>query len=90
MPAPRARKGSPPVPSAPLPVASRTIPTTKFVRPKEAAPFIGVTEGTLRQWRHKNRGPAYYIPPGVRTVLYDLSDLRAFVTAGRVETAGAA
>jgi hypothetical protein len=67
-----------------------TTPALRFVRPKEAAPFIGVTEGTLRQWRHKSRGPAYYIPPGIRTVLYEVSELHAFVAAGRVDTAGGA
>ena len=60
---------------------------TQYLRGKEAGPLIGVKEGTLTQWRHKGRGPAYFIPPGTRTVLYDVTELRRFVERGRVETA---
>jgi hypothetical protein len=61
-----------------------------FVRTKKAGPLIGFMEGTMIQWRHQGRGPAYFIPPGTRTVLYDVRELRRFVEAGRVQTAGAA
>ncbi len=58
----------------------------RWVRSKIAAPYIGTTEGTLAKWRHEGRGPAYHVPPGIRAVLYDLSELDAFIQAGRVET----
>lgn len=60
----------------------------RWIRPKLAADFLGTTEGTLAKWRHEGRGPVYYVPPGIRSVLYDLSELDRFVEAGRVETTG--
>ncbi len=64
---------------------------SEYVRSREAARLIGVAEGTLSQWRHHGkRGPAYFIPPGTRTVLYSVTELRNWVEAGRVETTGGA
>jgi hypothetical protein len=62
----------------------------RWVRGKLAAQYIGTTEGTLAKWRYEGRGPSYHVPPGIRAVLYDLSELDAFIEAGRVQiTAGA-
>ncbi len=64
---------------------------SEYVRSREAARLIGVAEGTLSQWRHHGkRGPAYFIPPGTRTVLYSVTELRNWVEAGRVGTTGSA
>ncbi len=64
---------------------------SEYVRSREAARLIGVAEGTLSQWRHHGkRGPAYFIPPGTRTVLYSVTEVRNWIEAGRVETTGGA
>jgi hypothetical protein len=75
---------------APLPAHQSSTHIPRWVRGKVAAPYLGTTEGTLAKWRHEGRGPAYHVPPGIRTVLYDLSELDVFIEAGRVETTGSA
>ncbi|MGY2075627.1 helix-turn-helix transcriptional regulator [Blastococcus sp. SYSU DS0828] len=61
---------------------------TRWVREREAAQVTGFAPGTLRQWRHHGRGPAFHRVG--RTVLYDRAELHRFVMAGRVEMASAA
>ncbi len=43
-------------------------------------------EATVRAWRRRGIGPAYSRVG--RRVLYDLTDVDAFISAGRVETSG--
>tara|TARA_R110000850_G_scaffold81267_1_gene174723 strand:+ start:231 stop:431 length:201 start_codon:yes stop_codon:yes gene_type:complete len=48
----------------------------------EAALFLGVTPKTLRNWRARKIGPAW-ARPGLRTVVYRVGDLIAFMEARR-------
>jgi hypothetical protein len=54
---------------------------------KAAAPHIGVTVGTLENWRIKGIGPKFIKTPG-RTgkVLYDPADIEAWKAANRVQS----
>ena len=47
----------------------------------ETAAYLDVPPGTLRWWRHKNRGPVYVKLCG--KVRYTREDILAFVEAGR-------
>jgi hypothetical protein len=79
-----------PVPAARL-NANDKPPAPRWVRGKVAAPYIGTTEEVLARWRHLNKGPSYFVPPGIRSVLYDLNELDRWVASGHVQTsAGAA
>jgi hypothetical protein len=62
-----------------------TVPV--WLREPEAADVLGFARGTLRQWRHHGRGPAFHKVG--RSVVYDLAELHAFVSAGRVEPSAA-
>ncbi|UCE07462.1 MAG: helix-turn-helix domain-containing protein [bacterium] len=48
----------------------------------EAARLLGLRPQTLRNWRHKQRGPSY-IKLG-RRVVYKLSDLSEYLTKHRI------
>ena len=51
---------------------------SNLLKPKEAAKFLGVSEGTLAVWRCENR----YLLPYVKIgwlVRYKLSDLQEFI-----------
>jgi excisionase family DNA binding protein len=61
---------------------------TQYVRRREAARFLGLAEGTLANMAHQRRGPTFHRIG--RTVLYSRAELHAYVSAGRVEMAGAA
>ena len=51
---------------------------------KEAAPKIGVSPGTLDNWRVKGLGPKF-IKAG-RRVLYDPADIEAWKAANRFQS----
>jgi hypothetical protein len=55
---------------------------------KKAAPFIGVTAGTLENWRVQGIGPKFIkTTPGRRgKVLYDLADIEAWKEANRFQS----
>ncbi|MCK1595576.1 helix-turn-helix domain-containing protein [Bradyrhizobium sp. 164] len=53
-----------------------------YHKPKSAAAYIGMTEGTMAKWRCAGTGPAY-IRIGGR-ILYKEADLDAFRDACRV------
>lgn len=54
---------------------------------KAAAPRIGVTAGTLENWRVKGVGPVFIKTPGVRgKVLYDPADIEAWKEANRFQS----
>lgn len=56
----------------------------RFVRRREAARFLGLAPRTLANWAcTPAREPGFHRVG--RTVLYDLDELRAFASAGRVE-----
>ncbi|MFV8381060.1 helix-turn-helix transcriptional regulator [Corynebacterium hindlerae] len=50
------------------------------VKTDKAAEIIGISPGTLNNWRSRGDGPAY-IKVGNRTVLYLISDLEAWLNA---------
>lgn len=47
------------------------------MRERQAAAYIGLAPGTLRNMRHQHRGPRY--SKAGRTVLYDRIDLDAWL-----------
>lgn len=54
------------------------------VSEEAAAELLGVTAGTLRNWRAVGLSPAWYRPrPGAKAT-YRLADLGRFIEAGRV------
>lgn len=50
--------------------------SSELLDPKQAAEFLGMTEGTLRVWRSTHRGPAY-VKQGHR-VYYEQAALERF------------
>lgn len=56
----------------------------KLLTPYAAAIKLKVHEGTLRNWRHQNRGPAYVKFEGV--ILYDVKDLQAYADEHKIQT----
>ena len=56
-----------------------------YYKPSDPEMRMIATEGTLTQWRHFGRGPAYSVVG--RRILYLGEDLNAFVDAGRVQPA---
>jgi hypothetical protein len=78
-----ARKGrTTPTPAA---KAERAEPAPRWARPNETADYLGTTPDVLAKWRHLGKGPTYVVPPGIRSVLYDLNQVDRWLTAGRVE-----
>ena len=54
---------------------------------KAAAPRIGVSVGTLENWRVRGSGPAFIKTPGRRgKVLYDPDDLEVWKAANRFQS----
>ncbi len=47
------------------------------LRVEQAADFLGLSKGTLDQWRHECRGPTYFKVGG--QVRYRKADLLAFI-----------
>lgn len=54
--------------------------------PDAAAEYIGVTSGTLTQWRYRGKGPAYYRGLS-REILYRRADLDEFIASCRIDPA---
>lgn len=54
----------------------------------QAAQFLGVSQRTLQDWRTNARGPAFYKLS--KRVVYDETDLQAYLARNRVETKEAA
>jgi hypothetical protein len=53
------------------------------IPPDAAAEYIGVSSGTLTQWRYRGKGPAYYRGLS-REILYRRADLDEFIASCRV------
>lgn len=54
---------------------------------KAAAPFIGVSCGTLENWRVMGRGPKFIKTPGKRgKVLYDPADIETWREQNRFQS----
>ena len=53
-----------------------------WLTPAEAAAYLALSEGSLRNWRSAGTGPAYSKAAG--RVRYRSDDLDAFMDAGRV------
>ncbi len=54
----------------------------QYVDEREAARILGLSRGTLSNWRTLRRGPAY-VRVG-RAIRYPLAEIVAFAEAGRV------
>ena len=54
--------------------------TSTLLSPVEAAEYLGITQGTLAQWRFWKRYPLRYIRVG-RKISYRVSDLEQFLDA---------
>lgn len=65
-------------------VDALTAPPREYVDIDGAAEFLGMGRSTLDQWRIDREGPTF-IRVGKSRVMYALADLRAFMTANRVE-----
>lgn len=69
---------------APIP-GSTNLPA--YLTSKQLAELLGLNPGTLRQWRHQGRGPAYLrIQNAVR---YERSVVLAFLASCKVEPSAA-
>ncbi len=55
----------------------------RYLGTREAAQYTGIPASTLRQYRHENKGPLYFIPPGTGRALYDIADLDTWIQSGR-------
>jgi hypothetical protein len=62
-----------------------THPRKKYLKPADAAEKIGVTTGTLANWRWKRVGPPFYAVGAM--IRYADDEVDAFVAAGRQSTA---
>lgn len=51
---------------------------TGVVRAPEAARLLGVSEGTLANWRAQRKGPRF-ARMGTRTVVYPLGELQRYI-----------
>ena len=50
----------------------------KKLRPRDAAAYLGISASTLAKWRLRGEGPSY-AKAGARVVVYDLTDLQAWL-----------
>lgn len=57
----------------------------KYLREPEAAQHLGLAPATLKRWRSRRVGPAYYVISR-GAVCYLLSDLHAWMESHRRET----
>ena len=55
---------------------------TRFIRRREAAKLLGVSERSLEDWSLTGGGPPEYRPNNRRVVLYDVAELEAWVREG--------
>ena len=56
--------------------------TDRLMHEEEAAQYLRMKSSTLRQWRYKSQGPAYY-KFGSR-VCYRVSDIESFMERSRI------
>ena len=61
---------------------------TELLTQDQVAELLGVTKGTLANWRTSGLGPRYFKPIG--KVKYRKSDVEAFIDAGVVTSTSAA
>lgn len=53
--------------------------TRRYLRPREAAAYLGVTKATLDAWRSRGQGPRYR-KPSASVVIYEVPDLDAWIS----------
>lgn len=58
--------------------------TKRLLSDLEAAPVLGISVQTLRNWRCNGVGVPY-VRVGSRAIRYDVSDLELFIAEGKVE-----
>jgi len=59
----------------------------KYLSPKEISEKFGIPQGTLTQWRHLGKGPAYFKLG--RKVRYALDDFEEWLKHQRILTSDA-
>ena len=58
-------------------------PSSQYLRPNQAAEYLGFAASTLAKMRLRGDGPVYSRPLGRRIVVYHQSDLDEWLAAGR-------
>ncbi len=59
----------------------------ELLNTKAAAPCIGVSVGTLENWRVQGVGPRFIKTPGLRgRILYDPADIEAWKEANKYQS----
>ena len=56
----------------------------KYLTTKEAAAFIGRKESTMKWWRFRRVGPAFFKPPGTNLVFYTQESLVEFIESNKI------
>jgi len=51
----------------------------RMLTSKEAADYLSIKEGTLRNWRHTKRYKIKHVTVGVRKIMYQQTDLDKFL-----------
>jgi predicted DNA-binding transcriptional regulator AlpA len=68
-------------------ISNQTVDHRTYLRPPKVADKLGVTIGTLANWRTKQIGPPHYRVGGL--VLYANDEIDDWVAAGRQSTGDA-
>jgi len=63
------------------------MPDESLLTPNDVAEILGVSVGTLAQWRHRGHGPRFYSLTG-QAVRYRRSDVDEWVESRRREPEG--
>jgi transposase-like protein len=60
----------------------------RYLTPKEAAKYLGVSEGTLANWRSqwdkKPKGPPFHRLGGSNRIRYDIVDLVEYMNENKI------
>lgn len=59
----------------------------KYLKEGDAAEYLGVSVGTMRNWRTAGQGPVYR-KPETGLIRYTVDDLDAFMTVPKTGTLG--
>lgn len=58
-----------------------TTTTSPWMTTEQAAEYLSVSNGTMRNWRSRGEGPRYHLLGG-RLVRYEVEDLDAYMREG--------
>ena len=60
---------------------SNKTPASPWMTTEQAAAYLSVSGGTMRNWRSRGEGPRYHLLGG-RLVRYEVEDLDAYMREG--------